>query len=86
VIQFVTLIIRDDQHIFGKCCSAECENSLVEHEDFSQQMVAKQTARALLIHSPAYKVGSGLLQRSRRSWLWDWLLRCVTASPKLWDL
>lgn len=25
VIQSVTLIIRADQHIFGKCCSAESE-------------------------------------------------------------
>lgn len=52
VIQFVTLIIRLDQHIFGKCCSAESENNLHGREDFNQQIVAKQTAWAWLIHPP----------------------------------
>lgn len=86
VIQFVTLIIKADQHIFGKCCSAESENSLHGREDFNQQTVAKQTAWALLIHSPGYKVGLGLLHRSQRSWLQDWPLRHVTVPPKLWDI
>lgn len=85
VIQFVTLIIRADQHIFGKCCSAESENSLHGREDFNQQTV-DQTAWPLLIRSPGYEVGLGLLHRSQRSWLQDWLLGHVTAAPKLWDI
>lgn len=42
VIQFVTLIIRADQHILGKCCSAESENSLHWREGFNQEAVAEQ--------------------------------------------
>lgn len=83
VIQFVTLIIRADQHIFGKCCSAESENSLHRREDFNQEAVAKQTAWALLIHSPPYKVGLGPLHRSQGSRLQDWLLKHVNSCTKV---
>lgn len=83
VIQFVTLIIRADQHIFGKCCSAESENSLHRREDFNQEAVAKQAAWALLFHSPPYKVGLGLLHRSQGSRLQNWLLKHVNSCTKV---
>lgn len=68
-----------------KCSSAESENSLHGREDFNQQAVAKQTAWALLIHSPCYKVRLGLLHRPQRSWLQNWFLRRVTL-PELQDI